>query len=69
MTMSKYIVQACLPNGVQYANTIEDLQRYLYSDPFPDYRLVAVDFRHSGSISLVWELKENAKKAVAVRPK
>ena len=41
--------------GVAGCQTYQDLQRYLDTNPHPDYRLVS--FQHNGSFMLVWELK------------
>ena len=49
----KHIVEHGIPGGVRGCNTVEDLQRYLDSDPHPGYRLASC--QGAGSILLVWE--------------
>ena len=52
----KHIVEPDIPGSVSGANTVEDLKRYLDTDPHPDYRLANMSWLHSGSILMVWEL-------------
>lgn len=49
----KYIVENGVPGAVPGCNTVEDLQRYLGTDPHPGYRLVTC--QASGNVLLVWE--------------
>lgn len=51
----KYIVEYGIPGSVAGANTVEDLQQYLGSDPHPDYRIANMSWLHNGQIILIWE--------------
>lgn len=56
--MDKYITQYGIPECVTGANTVEDLDRWLRINPYPNYRLVSV-MNMNGTFVLVWELKES----------
>lgn len=51
-----YIVEYGVPGAVTGANTVEDLQRYLATDPHPDCRLANMSWLHTGNILFVWEV-------------
>ena len=60
--MKNYIVEHDLSHyginysiSVRYCNTVEDLARYLDSNPHPKYHLVSVNM-NNGSYTLIWEL-------------
>lgn len=55
--LEKYLVEYGIPGSVSGCNTIEDLRRYLDSDPHYEYNLVGVE-HGSGSYTLIWELRE-----------
>lgn len=44
--------------GVTRCNTMEDLERYLFTNPNDEYNLVSVQFV-DGNFILVWELKKS----------
>ena len=48
-----YIVEK-IPNSVPSCNTIEDLQRYLSTNPHPVSRLISAQFIN-GTFLLIWE--------------
>lgn len=54
----KYIIEPDLEGLIEYAiggaNTIQDLQRYLSTDPHPKYRLASCQFNY-GRFLLIWE--------------
>lgn len=51
----RHIVEYGIPGSVDGANTVEDLRRYLGSDPHPDHRVANMSWLHSGQIILIWE--------------
>ena len=52
----KYIVEYGIPGEVQgTSNTVQDLERYLDSDPHPEARLANLSWLNSGNILFVWE--------------
>lgn len=54
----RYIVEYGVPGALAGANTVEDLRRYLDSDPHPDHHLANLSWLHSGQIMFVWETDE-----------
>lgn len=61
----KYITEYGISGKVKYAvsgcETVEDLGRYLATDPYPEYRLVSCQHMSSGNWHLVWELIQTAR--------
>ena len=53
--MEKYKVFGEVPNAVAGATTVQDLQRWLNTNPMPGYRLVSCQLV-DGSFMTVWEL-------------
>ena len=57
----RYIVEYGLAGRVKYAvngcNTIEDLRKYLKTNPHPNHNLVSSQFLRSGNVLLIWERK------------
>ena len=53
----KYIVEHDISGMVRGCETVEDIQRYLNTDPHPEHRLVSLTFNYGGII-LIWELKD-----------
>jgi hypothetical protein len=51
----RYIVEHGLPKTVSGCETVQDLTRYLETDPHPKYRLVNCQ-RISGTYQLVYQL-------------
>ena len=51
----KYIVEYGIPGGINGANTVEDLCRYLNSDPHPDHKLASSNLKDNGMVLMVWE--------------
>ena len=51
----KYIVEYGIPGAVKGCETIEDIQRYLNTDPHPDARLASLLYNGVKSVILVWE--------------
>lgn len=51
----RYIVVCGVPGAVDGANTVEDLTRYLATNPQPRYRLANMSWLQNGNILLVWE--------------
>lgn len=49
-----YIVECGVPDSVRNCNTVEDLERYLNTDPHTEYRLVSCQFVN-GDFIMVWE--------------
>ena len=55
----KYITIYGLESLVEYcvdgANTIQDLNKYLSTDPQPEYRLASCQLTNNGYFIVVWE--------------
>ena len=52
----EYGLEGRVPYAVNGANTIEDLNRYLITDPHPEYRLASCQHMRVGNWHLTWEL-------------
>ena len=57
--ITEYGLEGKQEHAVNGGNTIEDLNRYLYDDPHPEYRLVSANLIDN-NWHLVWELKGKA---------
>ena len=53
--LKRFIVQYDLPKTISGCETVNDLSRYLETNPYPEYRLVSFQWI-SGTYQLVWEL-------------
>lgn len=62
---NRYICLYGIPKCVKGSNTVEDLSRYLDTDPHPNYRLVSCNLIN-GNWHLVFELKENFSEQLLV---
>jgi hypothetical protein len=55
----RFIVEFSIPEpySVASANTVQQLQQYLATNPHPNYRLVGFDFE-AATYTLIWERNE-----------
>lgn len=55
----KYLTEYGIPGTVPQCVTVEDVRKYLNSDPHPDYRLANLSWMHSGDVLMIWEAPDN----------
>ena len=51
----EYSMRYRMAHGVLGCETVEDLERYLSTNPHPDYRLASCQHMQTGNWHLVWE--------------
>jgi hypothetical protein len=54
-TQPRYVCEYGVRGAIKGMNTVEDLAKYLSTDPHPAYRLASC-VRQSGDWLLVWEI-------------
>jgi hypothetical protein len=60
----KYILENEIPEITRGCETIEDIHRYLNTDPHPEHQLASLIFNYGGII-LLWELKDKQERHLA----